>query len=277
MRRYTATWGLNLVPDPAEEVHESIYESAPTEIEGEDFAAAAAKVEQMAALDAQMTVPMDDKTGWTTWLPMGEEFPKERRSPHHRDDPANQAEPPLFAFLRINLIPDTDALKVAEFWESFDPFTVNGVAQTRDWADETVMLDYIYTDPTINTRPIDQNLVEEYAESMIRYAAESDNPGSLATPMARPSENRRLRIPVRRLPHGSGSQARLRQRHHDRRQGLPRQPTQRLPHGNRRKLRARQAPEPAKRCTTTSNAGCSTKKARPGRTVISPRCAKLRT
>ena len=76
MRRYTATWGLNLVPDPAEEVHESIYESAPTEIEGEDFAAAAAKVEQMAALDAQMTVPMDNKTGWTTWLPMGEEVPE---------------------------------------------------------------------------------------------------------------------------------------------------------------------------------------------------------
>ena len=176
MRRYTATWGLNLVPDPAEEVHESIYECAPTEIEGEDFAAAAAKVERMAALDAQMTVPMDDKTGWTTWLPNGNEFPKERRSPHHRDDPDNQAEPPLFAFLRINLIPDTDALKAAEFWESFDPFTVNGVAQTRDWADETVMIDYIYTDPTINTRPIDQNLVEEYAESMIQYAAESDDP-----------------------------------------------------------------------------------------------------
>ena len=44
MRRYTATWGLNLVPDPAEEAHESIYESAPTEIEGEDFSAAAKRM-----------------------------------------------------------------------------------------------------------------------------------------------------------------------------------------------------------------------------------------
>ena len=104
MPRYTATWGLNLVPDPAEEKHESIYESAPTEIEGEDFSVAAAKVEQMAELDAQMPVPMDSKMGWTPWLPMGNEFPKERRSPHHRDDPDNEAEPPLFAFLRINIL-----------------------------------------------------------------------------------------------------------------------------------------------------------------------------
>ena len=84
MPRYTATWSLNLVPDLGEEEHESIYESAPIEIEGENFSAAA-KVEQMTELDAQMPVPMDDKAGWTV----------------------------LFALLHINLIPDTDALKAA--------------------------------------------------------------------------------------------------------------------------------------------------------------------
>lgn len=113
MPRYTATWGLNLLPDPAEEEHESIYECAPTKIEGKNFSAAA-KVEQMAELDAQMPVPMDDKAGWTVRIPMGVEFPKECGAPHHRDDPHNQAEPSLFALLRINLIPDTDALKAAE-------------------------------------------------------------------------------------------------------------------------------------------------------------------
>ena len=84
MPRYTATWSLNLVPDPGEEEHESIYESAPIEIKGENFSAAA-KVEQMTELDAQMPVPMDDEAGWTV----------------------------LFAFLHINLIPDTDTLKAA--------------------------------------------------------------------------------------------------------------------------------------------------------------------
>ena len=46
MPRYTATWGLNLVPDPTEEAHESIYESAPAEIKEENFSAAAMNVKK---------------------------------------------------------------------------------------------------------------------------------------------------------------------------------------------------------------------------------------
>lgn len=47
MQRYTAARGFKLVPDPAEEKHESIYECAPTEIEGKNFSVAAGEADYM--------------------------------------------------------------------------------------------------------------------------------------------------------------------------------------------------------------------------------------
>ena len=210
MRRYTASWGLNLVPDPAEEEHESVYESAPTEIEGEDFAAAAAKVEQMAERDAQMTVPMDDKTGWTTWLADGQRVPERAAI---ATPPRRPGQPSRTAPVRV---------------PAHQPDSGHGRPQSRRVLGElrsvhrrrrrpNPRLGFRDRDARLHLYRSDHQHAPHRPESRRGVCREHDSirrrirrSGSLATPMARPSENRRLRIPVRRIPHGSGSQTRLR-------------------------------------------------------------------
>lgn len=75
------------------------------------------------------------------------------------------------------LLDDQLTDKASLFWESFDPFTSKGVPQIGNGFRETVPLDHIYVDPTINTREIDESLVDEYAENMLAYASESEDPG----------------------------------------------------------------------------------------------------